>query len=196
MPRTVARDSLLAFFALTFAVTETCFIVCAAWARNLPTGVGLGAGINALILLGVFTPALVALGLTARADGGAGVRALLGRMFRWEVSARWYVFAVGYIAAIKLTVALVHRVAFGAWPRFGDTPWYLMLAATGFSTVIGGQSGEELGWRGYALPRLAARTGCRFDWRPVRGAEIRALRGRVRRPIVHHDQLAARALQR
>ena len=28
------------------------------------------------------------------------------------------------------------------------------------------------------LPRIAARAGCRVDWRPVRGAEIRALRGR------------------
>jgi 2-hydroxychromene-2-carboxylate isomerase len=28
------------------------------------------------------------------------------------------------------------------------------------------------------LPRIAARTGCRVDWRPVRGAEVRALRGR------------------
>lgn len=31
---------------------------------------------------------------------------------------------------------------------------------------------------GSQLPRISARTGCRFEWRPVRGAEIRALRGR------------------
>jgi 2-hydroxychromene-2-carboxylate isomerase len=28
------------------------------------------------------------------------------------------------------------------------------------------------------IPRIEARTGCQFDWRPVRGTEIRALRGR------------------
>jgi CAAX protease family protein len=159
MHRVAAHDRLLSFFALTFAVTEACFIAAAALARNRPSGAGLGAGINALILLGVFTPALVALGLTARAEGGAGVSGLLSRLFRWEVSARWYVFAIGYFAAIKLAVALVHRVLYGAWPRFGDTPWYVMLVATLFYTVVGGQSGEELGWRGYALPRLAARFG-------------------------------------
>jgi uncharacterized protein len=87
------------------------------------------------------------------------VRALLSRLFAWRVSARWYLFVVSYVAAIKLTVALVHRVATDAWPRFGDEPWYLMLAATVFSTLIGGQAGEEIGWRGYALPRLAARFG-------------------------------------
>jgi hypothetical protein len=59
------------------------------------------------------------------------VRALLSRLFAWRVSARWYVFAVSYIAAIKLVVALVHRIVTGAWPRFGDTPWYVMIAAVG-----------------------------------------------------------------
>lgn len=159
MPKPLAHDPLLVFFALTFAVTETCFIAAAAWSQSPPPGTGSLAGITALVLLGTFTPAFVALALTARAEGGAGVRALLSRMFRWQVSARWYVFAVGYIAAIKLTVALLHRVATGAWPQFGDEPWYLMIAVTVFSTVVGGQSGEELGWRGYALPRLASRFG-------------------------------------
>jgi len=31
---------------------------------------------------------------------------------------------------------------------------------------------------GSQLPHIASRTGCRFDWRPVSGAEIRRLRGR------------------
>ena len=33
------------------------------------------------------------------------MRALLSRMFRRDVGARWYVFAVGYIGAIELTAA-------------------------------------------------------------------------------------------
>src|SRR5882672_8877153 len=42
-------------------------------------------------------------------------------------------------------------------PRFGDEPWYLILGAIAVSTPF--QAGEEIGWRGYALPRLAARFG-------------------------------------
>lgn len=118
-----------------------------------------------LIFLGTFGPGIVALSLTAWASGRAGVVALLRRLIDWDVGARWYVFAISYMAAIKLLVALVHRLAMGEWPRFGDEPWYLMIAATLTSTFIGGQTGEEVGWRGYALPRLAARMG--LGWASV-----------------------------
>ena len=67
----------------------------------------------------------VALWLASRAEGSTGVRALLDRVLRWRVAGQWYLFAFGYIGAIKLAVALVHRVAIGAWPRFSNEPWYL-----------------------------------------------------------------------
>jgi hypothetical protein len=112
-----------------------------------------------LFLLGVFAPGLVAIGLTARARGRSGTATLLRRLIDWEVPARWYLFAVAYMAVVKLTVAVVHRISWGEWPVFGEEPWYLMLVATLGSTLMGGQAGEEVGWRGYALPRLAERLG-------------------------------------
>jgi membrane protease YdiL (CAAX protease family) len=102
----------------------------------------------------------VALWLTFRARGGDGVRALLGRILRGQVAARWYVFALAYIPAIKLTAAAIHRLAFGAWPRFGSDPLLLIPLAIAVSTPF--QAGEEVGWRGYALPRLAERFGLPF----------------------------------
>src|SRR2546430_15357880 len=72
------------------------------------------------------------------ADGSPGVVALLQRLVHWRVPARWYVFALTYIATIKLTVALLYRALAGAWPRFGDVSWYVMLAAILGSTLVGG----------------------------------------------------------
>jgi membrane protease YdiL (CAAX protease family) len=129
-----------------------CFITVAA--AGIPASSPLGV---LLIYLGVFAPSLVALGLTARAEGRAGVRALLGRIVQGPVAARWYVFALAYIPAIKLAAAAIHRVATGAWPRFGDVPLYLIPLAILVSTPV--QAGEEVGWRGYALPRMAERMG-------------------------------------
>lgn len=140
---------LLAFFALAYAIAWTFFLTA-----SLPAFEGIR---NLVVLIGVFAPAMAALALTARAEGSAGVAALLQRVVQWRVSARWYVFAVVYFALIKLSVALVHRLWIGSWPRFGGSPWYVIVAAIVISTPF--QSGEEIGWRGFALPRLAARFG-------------------------------------
>ena len=114
----IPGGSLVKFCVLTYAVTWTCFISVAA--RAIPARTPLGV---LLVLLGAYAPSIVALWLTARAEGDTGVRALLGGILRWRVPAQWYLFAVAYIPAIKLAVALVHRVATGAWPRFGHEPW-------------------------------------------------------------------------
>jgi membrane protease YdiL (CAAX protease family) len=82
---------------------------------------------------------------------------LLDALLLWRLPARWYVFALGYMATIKLIVAAACRVKTGAWPAFGEQPLGLILAAIVVSWPF--QSGEEIGWRGYALPRLAARLG-------------------------------------
>ncbi len=143
--------SLLAFFLLTYAVTWTCWIPVVAF-NSRPTSL-----LYDLWLLGTFAPSLVALALTARKYGTTGVNALLGRIFHWRLAARWYVFAISYIAVIKLIVAVAHRMAIGAWPRFGHEGPVTMLVAILLSTPV--QSGEEVGWRGYALPHLAQAMG-------------------------------------
>jgi len=149
--------SLFGFFALTYAVSWAFFIAAVAWSRDLPAGSSLPAGIHGLVLMGAIAPSLVALTLTARAEGPAGMREMFGRVFAWRVNARWYAFAIGYMAAIELGAALAHRLITGTWPRFGDGAWYVMAGAMVVSTWV--QAGEEIGWRGHALPRLASRLG-------------------------------------
>jgi membrane protease YdiL (CAAX protease family) len=156
--------SLLKFFLLTYIVTWTSWIASATISgRNALLGgtasppSRLAAISGLLFLFGTVAPSLVALALTARAEGRAGTMALLSRVVRAPTAARWYVFAVSYFAAIKLGVALVHRIATGAWPPFSEETWYIMLVAVVLSTPV--QAGEEIGWRGYALPRLAGQLG-------------------------------------
>ena len=112
---------------------------------------------GALLLLGTFAPGLMALAFSYRQDGTHGLRRLLWPILRWEVGARWYVFAVIYMAVIKLVTAIGVRVISGSWPRFGHDGPIVILVAIIISTPF--QSGEEVGWRGYALPRIAERTG-------------------------------------
>jgi hypothetical protein len=104
-------------------------------------------------LAGTFAPALVALALTALSQGRPGVRSLLAPILQWRLGVRWYMFAVSYILVIKIIVAVLHRIGTGLWPHWGDESPLVMLLAIPLSTPL--QFGEEIGWRGYALPRLA-----------------------------------------
>ena len=146
------------FFLLTYAVTWTCFFTALALSGSAGALDPASSALRMpLLYLGTFAPSLVALGLIARHEGRAGMQALLRRVLDSGAAARWYLFAIGYVAAIKLTVAVVYRLGTGSWPAFGSEPWYVIAAAIVISTPL--QAGEEIGWRGYALPRLAARLG-------------------------------------
>lgn len=135
----VRRSPLVSFFVLAYLF---------AWGLVLLTGISMAFGFLAL-----FGPAAAALIVTACAEGRAGVRALLARVAIWRVGLRWYLVALGLPALLALGVIGL-QIALGAPPALqlsALSPLTLLL----FVLVIG----EELGWRGFALPRLQARYG-------------------------------------
>lgn len=146
------------FFSLTFIASWALWIATAILLRKTALTSATPSLLSGLpFLLGTFAPSLVALVLTAHADGRRGVRSLLTRVVQFPSDARWYLFAVSFFVIVKLGVAALYRLMTGAWPSFGHVPFLLVVAAVCISTPV--QAGEEIGWRGYALPRLARRLG-------------------------------------
>ena len=140
------------FFIFTFALSWTCFIGVA----FLPQVSSNGSDFfkTTILLLGTFAPSIIALLLTYKTGEW---KALLDRIGKWNVNVKWYLFAIFYMVVVKLLAALVYRLIAGRWPEFGSEAWYVMIIAILFSTLV--QSGEEVGWRGFALPRLTERIG-------------------------------------
>jgi uncharacterized protein len=133
----VKRRPLVVFFVLAYALT---------W----PV-IPLVAVSPAIGLLGLFGPALAAIITAAVADGKPGLKDLLGRMVRWRVGARWYAIAPGLPAVLTLATAGTYLLLGAPTAlRFGTLSG---LEPILFVLVVG----EELGWRGYALPQLLAR---------------------------------------
>jgi uncharacterized protein len=111
----------------------------------------LGGGFAAIVAGGLGPP--VAAVLVTRLTGGS-VRGLLRGLARWRVPGRYYAFALGLPAALFAVVNLVllllgreldPSVLLERAPAFLGT--FLLVATLG-----GGL--EEVGWRGFALPRL------------------------------------------
>ena len=142
---------LLTYFGVVYALSWALWFAADAISspvlRDLP------------VYIGVFMPGIVALAFTYRDRRSRGIQELLGRLVKFHVGARWFAFALLFMFAVKLLVAGIIRISTGAWPAFGTEPVPLMFAAAILSTVMGGQVGEELGWRGYALPRMARTMG-------------------------------------
>lgn len=104
-------------------------------------------------LMMVLVPALLAILFTALTDGRKGVGALLKKLFQWQVGFKWVVIALGLALALRLSVSLL-AILFGWIPTIQLYPWSpQQFLVIGVFTLIGAFM-EELGWRGYALPRL------------------------------------------
>ena len=139
---------LMVFLGATFALAWAIFF-----------SVDARGGLNPLFLLGVFAPSISAVLVSAWRGGAQAVRTLLTPLGRIDVAARWYAFAVLFMASIKLAAAAGVRLIDGAWPPSGVNPALIPFAIL-LSTPV--QAGEEIGWRGFALPRLAERFGMRM----------------------------------
>ncbi len=108
----------------------------------------------ALILVVAWTPTVVALVVTSASEGSAGVRVLLRRYRVPRERVAW--FAVAVLVPVVFTAlevliarALGHAAPFALSRR--------QLVENFLLTLFTGATGEELGWRGFALPRLQAR---------------------------------------
>ena len=137
--RIIRRYPLISFFVLAYAF---------AWALTLLTSVSLAFGFLAL-----FGPTAAAIIVTVVAEGRAGLGDLGRRLAIWRVGLPWYVVALALPALLSLgVVGLSIALGAPAEVRFSDlSPLTVIL----FVLVIG----EEIGWRGFALPRLRPRFG-------------------------------------
>jgi membrane protease YdiL (CAAX protease family) len=147
---TTTRAFPLKFVLVAFAFTWTFWLLALLEARELISSLPVPA-----LFLGAFGPMVAAVAITAQESGRAGLRSLVGRITRWRVAPIWY--AVAILGPIVLTLSTMALVVIFGGPApdlsamIGALPTVLVL--TVYMLVQVG-IGEEIGWRGYALPRL------------------------------------------
>src|SRR5215211_7629748 len=147
----VKRHPIIAFFVLAYAL---------AWIIESPL-VFLTDSVTAtqglvLVILASNVPSAVAIVLTAMVFGRGALRKLLGRLLIWRVNPLWYLGVVlGPVALVGGMVAL--NTLLGGPALSLGMPLVSVAIFFGFSIFPGSALGEEIGWRGYVLPRLQSR---------------------------------------
>jgi len=110
----------------------------------------------AILLIG-YSPALAAIATVGLLSGAGGLRALLSQFRRWRAGIGWYAIAAFAPLAVVLLATGILVLRGGAAPG----RWLVLPALATVPSLLGpivaGSLGEELGWRGFAQPRLQIR---------------------------------------
>ena len=110
----------------------------------------------AIALLLILIPAALAILLTTLAEGRKSAAELLKKLFQWRVGLKWYIVALVIPVGIILA-SCVLAFLLGWIPNIQIRVPTLAQLISNFVLILLVAILEELGWRGYALPRLLAR---------------------------------------
>lgn len=166
LPAFIKKHPVLSYFTLTFAISWGGMLLVIGGPGRFPTTPEEITRIFPTAYLAtVAGPSLTALLLTGLVDGRTGFRTLVSRLLRWRVGVRWY--AVALLTAplsVIATLLALSRLSPQFLPGFltktagasGVVPMSLgmVVALSLFNGFV-----EELGWTGFAIPRMHRRYG-------------------------------------
>lgn len=147
------RHPLFLFFFLAFALSWPIMIIDVLGSQGV---FNFRVPVPVLLLMG-YGPTIAALIVTGLLEGKSGIRLLLWRLLRWRVGIQWFLIAIFGMAglfflAYQLSIWLGYPPP--AMPEMPMAPFLAVPVLFLVSLLI---NGEEVGWRGFALPRLQAR---------------------------------------
>jgi uncharacterized protein len=150
----VKSHPVLSYFALAFTITWGGMLIAVGPGGFPGTGSQFDTLMPLVVLAMLAGPSVAGLLLTGLVSGRAGFRELLSRLLRWRVGAGWY--AAALLPAPILAAAVLFALSLTSPIFTADNEAAVVLAGivAGLTTVF-----EELGWTGFAVPRLRLRYG-------------------------------------
>ncbi len=154
MQALVGKHPLAIFFPLAIGISWSVGVPLAVTAASRAGRPSMPFSLHYLVAYG---PMIAAFLLTWVEDGRAGIRELLARILKWRVRPLWWLVAASPLIALGF-LAIGDRLFQGQWMDFDLLGRVQFLPDLGWGALIlwvfTFGFGEEIGWRGYALPRL------------------------------------------
>jgi membrane protease YdiL (CAAX protease family) len=159
LKRIAERHPLATYFVLAFALSWSGVLLVIGGLAGVPGTKEETDRLFPFAFLAMLAgPSLAGILTTVLAQGKAGVLELWSRLARWRVGARWY--AVAFLTAPVLTTAVLLSLSLISrdfMPGVFAATERTSLLTFGLVVGLGAGVFEELGWTGFATPRLAPR---------------------------------------
>jgi membrane protease YdiL (CAAX protease family) len=153
----VDRHCVLSYYVLAFTISWGGILLVLGPAGFASTGATMPIAGGAALIAG---PAVAGVLLTSLVDGRPGFRCLVSRLRRWRVGARWYAVALLTGPLVMCGTVFALSIAFPQFrPDIVTADDKLIILMTGLALGVAVGFFEELGWTGFALPRLRRRGG-------------------------------------
>jgi membrane protease YdiL (CAAX protease family) len=149
----IQRHPLTSFFLLAFGI---------AWAILIPSVlssyglISLPLGGLLLLVMG-YGPTIAAVIVSGALGGKSEIKSLLERLLIWRVGWDWWAITLLLNGGIILLALGLYAVTGNDVPPFPKLEPVLLLEIPLVFVLSALFNGEEVGWRGFALPRLQAR---------------------------------------
>jgi membrane protease YdiL (CAAX protease family) len=150
MKNLIKRHPIIAFFILAYLIT---------WSLEIPA-VFFPGWPGILTFLNTLGPAISAMIVVGMVAGSEGVRQLLEPLRKWRVGINWY-FIVLLGPALSMIISIILFGLMGSGNGMSDVINFFLLFGKQILPLILIFFyqfiiiwGEEIGWRGYALPKL------------------------------------------
>lgn len=144
------------YLAITFGITWSVAVAAIGFPDWFRATFGILSEHSPIFYAAVWAPNVAAIVLTLTRGKSGALTALFAALFRWRVPVLWWLIALLFYPALVLIAQLISLALHQ--PAAPLTAWQLVLpAAFSLPALLLGPLGEELGWRGYLLPRFIAR---------------------------------------
>ncbi len=161
----ISRHPLFSYYLAAFAISWGSVLLAIGGPSGLLSRELTGPTLAIAIATTLVGPPIAGVVITAVVGGKAGFRDLASRLLKWRVGAHWYAAAV-LTAPLSVTVALLGLSLFSSefLPRYlvgreAEPGAFAMTVPTILAVAVVTGFCEELGWTGFATPRMTLRYG-------------------------------------